>query len=70
MDHTELKTASDRLAKEHDILRTMATRPLSDPRQVTLMLQQAKRVRSSTNLVVRALARIRDSYSPKEDTSE
>lgn len=73
MNHTDAIRALDRLQREQDILAQMRETPVTDESAAVhydLMAQQAKRVRSTSNLVVRALARLRDQLQPKEGTSE
>jgi len=58
--------AADKLVQEMIHMENILDR---DQVNVDLALAQAKRVRSTSTLLVRALARYRDSYSP-EGTSE
>lgn len=62
----ELHRTTDKFERESDLLIRMLERVPEDPSRehVDLTLSQAKRVRRESNLVVRALARLRDSYSP------
>lgn len=62
----ELHGITDKFDKESDLLIRLLERVPEDPtpHQVELALSQAKRVRRESNIVVRALARLRDSYSP------
>lgn len=55
--------AADKLDEEYDILERMGP-PSSDPAHVSLLLQQAKRVRRESTLLVRALAQLRDNLQP------
>jgi hypothetical protein len=73
MDYTDVATALDKLRREEDFLRQMGDKPVTDDTvlaHATQMLAQSKRVRSTSNLVVRALARLRDQLQSQEDTSE
>jgi hypothetical protein len=68
MDYTEL---SDKFERQADHLTRLLERMPDDPSapRLDLVLQQAKRVRRTSNLVVQALARHRDQLQPKEGTS-
>ena len=74
MDYTDATGALDKLRREALFLQQMRDKPVSEsdaPAHATQMLAQAKRVRSASNLAVRALARLRDQLQPdKEGTSE
>ena len=74
-DHTSAKRALDRLRREATILFEMEDSilyrsPHAEAVHIVLTLQQAKRVRSASNLFVRAVARERDQLQSQEDTSE
>lgn len=63
MDYTNAQTALDKLRREAQILDLMG--PLNgDHRHVEIMVAQAKRVRTASNLAVREFARIRDQLQP------
>lgn len=59
----ELHRSADKFFKEADLLdRFLEHDP--DARDIELVLAQAKRVRRDANMVVRALARLRDQLQP------
>jgi len=63
MDYTTAARAADKLRREHEILRVMLDSEIDDERaaaHIDLLVSQAKRVRTASNLAVRALARLRD----------
>lgn len=60
MDYTSAEKALDKLQRETEILDRMDVVPLGNRQHVELLLMQAKRVRTASNLAVRALARLRD----------
>lgn len=59
MDYTDAQRASDKLRREMQHFEQMATHAAPEE-NVELLLAQAKRVRTASNLAVRALARLRD----------
>jgi hypothetical protein len=58
-------TEVDKLDREVDHLHLVTDHDLRDRDSAELALTIAKRVRRQSNIVVRALARHRDSYSPE-----
>lgn len=65
---TELHRLADKLLTDAKHLQSIAADPSEEA--VELGLSIAKRVRRNSNLLVRQYAVLRDSYSPKEGTSE
>lgn len=63
MDYTEAQRASDKLQRETRHFEQMAQHETVEE-NVELLLAQAKRVRTASNLAVRAFARLRDQLQP------
>lgn len=65
----ELQQALHKLDREHQHLSRIAEQDFDDRDHIDLALSQAKRVRSASTILVRAIARHRDQLQPKEGTS-